>query len=111
MSSGDVNDDESQEQRVPEGDVVDGVYRSQFDLFERTPSEVIVTAVSEATDTDPLELPPLYDTVDPDAVDALIRPLSDASGLDTDGTTEITLTYAGSRIKLGQNGSVSVRPN
>lgn len=35
------------------------------------PSVRVVEAVADAIDADPLELPPLYETVDPDALDAL----------------------------------------
>ncbi len=31
----------------------------------------VIDAVAEAADTDPTELPPLYESVDPDALDAL----------------------------------------
>lgn len=34
-------------------------------------SQRVVAAVAEAHSTDPTELPPLYDAVDPDALDAL----------------------------------------
>lgn len=35
------------------------------------PSEAVVAAVAIATDSDPLSLPPLYETIDPDALDSL----------------------------------------
>ncbi|QSG02779.1 HalOD1 output domain-containing protein [Natranaeroarchaeum sulfidigenes] len=48
--------------------VVDANYRSDND---RSPAEVIVEAVAEAAETDPIELPPLYEFIDADALDAL----------------------------------------
>lgn len=39
-----------------------------------SPSERVVETVAEATATDPLELEPLYDVIDPDALDRLFRP-------------------------------------
>lgn len=46
--------------------------------YERT-SEAVVSAVGAATDSDPLSLPPLYEAVDPDALDAMF----DRSGAGT----------------------------
>jgi hypothetical protein len=48
--------------------VVDAEYE-----FERgqTPTEVIIAALAEAAEMDPVDLPPLYDYVDPDALNRL----------------------------------------
>lgn len=48
--------------------VVDDRYDAAGD---RTPAEAIVDAVATAAGVDPLDLPPLYEMVDPDAVDRL----------------------------------------
>lgn len=48
--------------------VVDTQYGGESD---RSPSMAIVEAVAEAADVDPTELPPLYEYVDPDAIDDL----------------------------------------
>lgn len=48
--------------------VIDREYRDEDD---RAPSEVIVEAVAAAAGVDPTDLPPLYDFVDPDALDSL----------------------------------------
>lgn len=48
--------------------VVDAEYGTEGD---RSPAEVIVEAVATAAGVDPLELPPLYDSVDLDAIDTL----------------------------------------
>ncbi|ELY36495.1 HalOD1 output domain-containing protein [Natronorubrum tibetense] len=37
-------------------------------------TETIVDAVSEAEDCDPLTLPPLWNVIDPEALDALFEP-------------------------------------
>lgn len=41
---------------------------------EQSPIEVIIEAVAEAASVDPLKLPPIYDIVDPDAVNKLFSP-------------------------------------
>lgn len=48
--------------------VVDARYGNDSD---RSPAEAIVDALAAAADVDPLDLPPLYDFVDPDSLDHL----------------------------------------
>ncbi|RQG98677.1 HalOD1 output domain-containing protein [Natrarchaeobius oligotrophus] len=36
-----------------------------------TPVHAVIEAVAETTDSDPLDLPPLYEAVDPDALNTL----------------------------------------
>lgn len=48
--------------------VVDAEYRPEED---RSPAEAVVNALAEATGSDRLELPPLYEFVDPEALDQL----------------------------------------
>ncbi|SFG96159.1 hypothetical protein SAMN04488063_3426 [Halopelagius inordinatus] len=48
--------------------VVDAEYEFES---EGSPTEVIVEALAEAAEIDPLDLPPLYEFVDPDALDQL----------------------------------------
>ena len=59
-------------------DPMTDTYHHQYDWDspERL-SSAIIAAVATVTDTEPTELEPLYDCVDPDALDALFRPLSE----------------------------------
>ena len=54
---------------VVDYDEQSGTYRSEFDLGTRTASEAVIQTVSQVSDIDPMRLPPLYSTVDPDALD------------------------------------------
>lgn len=65
----------------------------------RSPSERVVRSVSIHADTDPLELPPLSHTVDPDALDVIIDSLEY-------GTVEFQ--YAGYPVTIDSDGTVSV---
>lgn len=47
--------------------------RSDEQFVDETVGEQVVTAVADALDTDPLELPPLYEVIDPDALDHLFE--------------------------------------
>ena len=59
-------------------DPMTDTYHHQYgwDSPERL-SSAVIAAVATAADTEPTELEPLYDCVDPDALDALFRPLSE----------------------------------
>ena len=59
-------------------DPMTDTYHHQYDWdsSERL-SSAIIAAVASVADTEPTELEPLYDCVDPDALDALFRPLSE----------------------------------
>ncbi|WP_161991503.1 HalOD1 output domain-containing protein [Natronorubrum aibiense] len=54
---------------------------------EQRPSMAVVSLVATVTDTDPLELEPLYDAVDPEALDSLCTP--------TNGVSSLSFEYAG----------------
>lgn len=65
-------------------------------------SQRVVEAVADYTDTDMLELPPLYDSVDPDALNKLIRSASDS---------HVTFEYAGYRITIDTQGAIQIDEN
>lgn len=49
----------------------------------RSPTEAIIDAVAEAAGVDPTELPPLYDSIDPDAINDLFQPYDGNTGTET----------------------------
>lgn len=59
----------------------------------------VLEAVAVTSGVDPLELPPLYDVVDPDKLDALVASMSDG---------EITFTYAGYEVTVDGGNGVEV---
>lgn len=62
-------------------------------------SEQVIQQVAATADTDVLNLPPLYDAVDPDALDALV------SGM-TEGA--VSFTYAGHEVTVTSDETVTV---
>ncbi|WP_049941582.1 HalOD1 output domain-containing protein [Haloterrigena turkmenica] len=70
-----------------------------------TPSLEIIERVASLEETDPLALPPLYDTIDPDALDSLVQS-SAADGARTEST--IRFTYCGYDVRVGADGGVVV---
>ena len=76
---------------------------AQYDIAEGQPiTGAVVDAVATADGTDPIELPPLYDSVDPDALDTLFE--RQREGIDL----EITFSYAGYGIVVEDGDRVTV---
>lgn len=84
-----------------------GTYRTRFDPADRLASEAVVSAVSTATGTDPTELPPIYDAVDPDALCTLFGSPTTGSGR-IRGT--VTFEYADNLVTVDSRGTVEVDP-
>jgi len=70
---------------------------------ETTASRSVIEAVAATTDTSPIDLPPLYDAIDPDSLDAITESA-------TPGTT-IDFEYCGVTITVttADDGDVTVR--
>ncbi|WP_084186223.1 HalOD1 output domain-containing protein [Haladaptatus litoreus] len=81
-----------------------------------TPTEAVLSAVSAVSnrkiiptatgdgDLDALE--PLYDAINPDALDALVGSIEDGSG--SDGS--VTFDYSGHEVTVKSSGEILVRP-
>lgn len=64
-----------------------------------TACERVTRRVAEEKNVDALDLPPLFDAVDPDALNALIA---------TMGEGEVTFDYAGRTVTVAADGTVRV---
>ncbi|WP_191965910.1 MULTISPECIES: HalOD1 output domain-containing protein [Haloferax] len=74
------------------GTDADGVIRAEYDWSSLPPSTAVIETVAIAANREPTALEPLYNTVDPDALDALF----DSSGChSTDGVTTVSFEFAG----------------
>lgn len=67
------------------------------------PGVGIVEAVADAADLGPMSLPPLNETVDVDALDAIV-----GSG-DPDERTTITLQYAGAVVVIDGDETITLQ--
>jgi hypothetical protein len=76
-----------------------------FDSGELSASEAVVNAVARAHGVDPLELPPLYAAIDPDALDAL---LADTSARPSPTDSSITFEYADATVAVDSRGTIEV---
>ena len=77
-----------------------------FDPAERRASEAVVSAVATRLEADPVELAPLYDVVDPDALDDLIE---HAQRGDADGMQLVWFTYEGFDVGVESDGRIRIR--
>lgn len=66
-------------------------------------SRAVIEAVADAEDTDPIELPPLYDAIDPDALDSVFF---GTKGDAVDG--RITFTYHGYEVQVDSDQAVAL---
>ena len=69
-------------------------------------SETVVTAVAEAKGVDPLDLKPLYDVIDPDALNRMFRP----SAGSPPAVMELSFSMAGCKVVVHGDGEVVVTP-
>lgn len=76
---------------------IDAVY----DWSETSPTTGVVECVAASAGCDPVDLDVLCDSVDPDALDALLA-------ADTGAT--ITFEYAAHRVTIAGDGALSARP-
>lgn len=70
---------------------------------EDTPVYAVVSAVAEADGTDPVELPPLYEAIDSEALNALFTARSETT------VGKVAFQYAGYNVTVRGNGEVHVR--
>lgn len=74
-------------------------YTATYDQQSTTPSVAVVGAVADALDADPLELGPLFETVDADALDALLQ---GGGG----GAVEVSFAFAGCDVTMSGDGRI-----
>lgn len=80
-------------------------YRFKYDRDTTLPSMAVVAALLEVTDEDPFELQPLCDSVDTDALDALVRVRSPATA-----DVHVTLTLEGYTLTVYSHGTIEATP-
>lgn len=70
--------------------------------------DALITAVASFKQVDALELPPLYETVDPDAVETLIE--SQGDGTTRSSGVTVFFNYGGCEVRLTSNGFITLAP-
>jgi hypothetical protein len=67
-------------------------------------SDQVVQMVATHTDTVPVDLPPLFEVIDPDALDTLFDPAQAGVPLGT----EVTFNYVGHKVTVADDGEVVI---
>lgn len=75
------------------------VHSLSANQLQNSPSLRVVAAISNALDVKPTSIPPLYDTIDPEALDRLLA---------SEAAVEIVFEYEGHAIEIASDGSVTV---
>lgn len=81
-------------------------YLVEYDEETIAPSTAVVAALSTVTDTDPTAVPPLYESVDPDALDALL-----SSGASGGRTVEASFDVEDHSLTVSGDGVVTIDPS
>jgi hypothetical protein len=79
--------------------------QDEFDWEETPPSTAVVEVVSRALNVEPTAVEPLYDVVDPDALDRLVD--TDAADRSR-SATRTEFAYEGLRVTVESVGRVAV---
>jgi len=72
------------------------------------PSEAVVAAVAEATDRDKTDLRPLFERVDPDALDRLFAPTAGDAGRASNG--RVRFRFEGCDVSIHADGRAVATP-
>ncbi|APX98460.1 HalOD1 output domain-containing protein [Natronorubrum daqingense] len=68
-------------------------------------SQRVVSAVADATDTDPCELEPIFNAINPESLDSLFEPTNGGASR-ANGT--IAFEYAGCDVTVSADGAIDV---
>jgi len=82
-----------------------GTYRAAYDRDATDPSLAVVASLAAVLDVGPADLPPLYDAVDTDALDALVR---DRNGAEP--AVSVGFSVDDHAITVTGDGTVTVDP-
>jgi hypothetical protein len=99
----------SQDEVVPGEGIETATEPGEFDVTQRatvaeTTSGTVVERVAAEADTTPTALEPLYERVDPDALERFVASLDDA------GAGAVRFSYEGCDVRIDGDGSVEVSP-
>ncbi|MFC7185692.1 HalOD1 output domain-containing protein [Halorubrum yunnanense] len=75
------------------------------DATDRSASYAVVTSIADLTDRDPDDLEPLWDSVDPDALDTFVAHANESST-----PYRLTFRYEGYAVEIAENGRLQLTP-
>ncbi|WP_424016390.1 HalOD1 output domain-containing protein [Halorientalis pallida] len=82
-------------------------FTAQFDpAGERAPSAAVIDSVATVTGSDPATISPLFEVVDPDALDRLFD--TERDGGERDGPLTVSFRYEGCAVTVHADGRIVV---
>lgn len=87
-----------------EYDPTTDTYYGKFDPETVDPTTAVANHLAEVKHCDPIELSPIYDTVDTDGLDSVLRPAA------ADATVTVTFPHDGFEITVGSDGGIEISP-
>jgi len=100
--------DRSERSSVKDGsDVVDNPVRAHYEWSTTSPSTAVIQTVAIAVDRESTTLEPLYESLDPDALNSLLR--STGSVSEDAETVTVSFRFADRQVTVHSSGDVIVR--
>lgn len=100
----------TESKRSDEGDSPsgpDGEIRAEYDWSTVAPSLAVIETIAIALDREPTTIEPLFESVDPDALDRLVHSDGFSSA---DGGPYVRFTHVGHDVTVHAGGTVVTRP-
>jgi hypothetical protein len=101
--------DESKRSSADEPDVTDDPVCAQYDWSSTSPSTAVIETVAIAVNREPTTLEPLYESLDPDALDTLLCPTGSAS--EDAETVTVSFNFVDRQVTVHSRGDVIIRAN
>lgn len=93
--------DSPSDSSLGDGDSPPEPVRHTFDWQTVDPSNAVVRTVAAVTDQDPTEATPLFSSIDPDALDAIVCDMQRG---------QVNFAYSGVDVSVQPDGTVTVAP-
>ena len=84
----------------------DGVIRAEYEWSSVAPSTAVIETVAIASDCEPTTLDSLYEIIDPDALDTIVRSNRPHA---MDDEIVVSFSFAGHEVTVHSTGSVVIR--
>lgn len=84
------------------------VVREQYDWTGISPASAVVRTVSQALDCSPTSFGPLYEEIDPEALNSVVAPTDPT---EASGSTVVSFRFGPHEVAVHGNGDVIVRVN
>lgn len=90
-------------------DGANGAVHAQYEWSSTPPSTAVIETVAIAVNREPTTLEPLYESLDPDALDTLVRSTGTTS--ENGETMSVSFSFADRQVTVHSRGDVIVRAN